>query len=113
MTTALTLPIARLRAAGCRVSTVIGHDPNIGDWIYSIRVPDSIGDMRTGNRPTVRVGWASASVPRHSDGHHIVVKACAYRKGIRTPDDVKAEYLRSVADLMTAVADTVDQRTNA
>lgn len=108
MATALTLPIARLRAAGCKVSTAIGHDPNIGDFIYSIRLPDRCGDVREGPIQTVRKGWASVSVPRLSDGHHVVVKACAYRRGLRTPDDVKADYLRDAAAMLAHVADTVD-----
>jgi hypothetical protein len=35
----LTLPLAQLRAAGCRVSTVLGHYPGAGRWIYSITPP--------------------------------------------------------------------------
>lgn len=108
MTTALTLPIARLRAAGCKVSTVIGHDPNIGDWIYSIRLPAACGDLREDPHQKIVHGRASVSVPRHTDGHHVILQACAYRKGLRTPDDVKAEYLRDAAALLTKFADAVD-----
>lgn len=111
MATALTLPIARLRAAGCKVSTVIGHDPNIGDWIYSVRLPDACGDQREAQQQKIEHGRASCSVPRHSDGHHVIVQACAYRRGLRTPDDVKAEYLRDIAALLTQVADVVDSLT--
>jgi len=42
MATALTLPIARLRAAGCKVSTIVGHDPKIGDFLYSVTLPKGI-----------------------------------------------------------------------
>lgn len=74
MASPTTLPIARLRAAGCKVSTVIGHWPEIGNFQYSIRVPDSLGDLR--ERTTVAdCGIAKAYVPRISDGHHLIVQA--------------------------------------
>ena len=117
MSTILTLPIARLRAAGCKVSTVIGHDPAIGNFIYSIRVPDEIGDLREvdpaseGNRATnvrSRLGKASASVPRYSDGHHVVVQATAYRIGKVTPKNVADEYRYDCAQLLSRVADALE-----
>lgn len=108
----LTLPIARLRAAGCKVSTVIGHDPNIGDFIYSIRVPDAIGDLREAATATLRLGFASVSVPRHSDGHRLIVKACAYRMGISTPAPVADQYRRDAAKLLGLIADLIEEYTS-
>jgi hypothetical protein len=109
MTTVLSLPIARLRAAGCRVATVIGHDPKIGDFKYSIRVPDAIGDLREGATTSLSLGYASVSVPRHSDGHHLIVQACAYRRGFKTPADVAADYMRDTAKLLGMVADLIEE----
>jgi hypothetical protein len=37
------LPIAQLRALGCKVNTLIGHDPAIGSWQYGITLPDGVG----------------------------------------------------------------------
>ena len=38
----VTALVARLRLAGCKVSTVIGHDPNIGEYYYRVTVPKGI-----------------------------------------------------------------------
>ena len=40
---ATSFPIARLRALGCKVSTVFYHDPAAGEFAYSVRLPDGIG----------------------------------------------------------------------
>lgn len=111
MATPTTLPVAQLRALGCRVSTIIGHDPDIGDFKYSIRVPDSIdlsnidyaseglrGELRRSS-----IGHADIRVPRRSDGHHLTVKACAYRIGIKTPDDVAKDYHRDAGAALSRV----------
>ncbi len=103
MTTALTLPIARLRDSGCKVSTVIGHDPRIGDFIYSVRLPSGIPPVADPDAPCVVL------VPRWSDGHHVAVRATIYRPGEPTPN----AHDRNVAGLSAAaglrrLADYVD-----
>lgn len=112
------LPIARLRALGCRVSTVIGHDPRIGDWIYSVRVPDSVGDLR--EMPEVRQdaaatarsaqGMAMVKLPRHSDGHHLIVNTALYRVGVTTDRQLVQQAERDVAALLSALADVLNGR---
>ena len=109
MTSPLALPIARLRATGCRVVTVIGHDPSIGDFKYSVRVPDAIGDLRESGPQAVTLGRASASVPRHSDGHHLIVKAYGYRRGLKTPKTLINECRTDVATLLDGVADVIEE----
>ena len=69
MTTALTIQIARLRAAGCKVSTIIGHNPAIGSFQYSVTLPKGIptdaqitlGHARMQHRPSEgrTLIWAS------------------------------------------------------
>jgi len=107
------LPIARLRALGCKVSTVIGHDPRIADFIYSVRTPDSVGDLRenlTDDMVATR-GRAIARVPGMSDGHHITVMACSYRGGQLIPDQAtRDENERDVAWLLSAIADVLIER---
>lgn len=107
----LTMPIARLRAAGCKVSTVIGHDPAIGDFVYSIRVPDSFGDLREGTTLEVAFGVASARVLSYSDGRRLTVRAHAYRRGLVTPADVVEHYRRDTATLLSKLADTIEEMT--
>lgn len=108
--TPTTLPIARLRAVGCKVSTIIGHSPEIGDFKYSIRVPDFLGlDLRDEPYPGIDFGHASIRVPRRSDGKHIVVQACAYRIGLVTPKDVAEQYRRDVAEALSAVAEAMEK----
>lgn len=104
-----TLPIARLRAAGCRVSTVIGHDPSIGDFIYSIRVPDSAGDLREQGTTSGSLGAARYNVPKHSDGRHIIVLACAYRRNAPIPDvETRKRFEHDVAQLLGIIADVAE-----
>ena len=100
MATSLALPIARLRAAGCRVSTIIGHSPKIGDFRYSVRLPDGVPAYRMPS-----VGNATIDRPRYSDGHHLIVKAggvsCA-------PHRLINDYRLSVANALTEVAEHVE-----
>lgn len=102
-TNPLTLPIARLRAAGCKVSAVIGHAPEIGDFIYRVTLPEGA----TGPGSDV-VG--NASIRRHAfraDG--LIVSGFAYRPGIHTPAAVAEEYRADVARALEVVADHVEQ----
>jgi hypothetical protein len=39
MSSPISLPVAKLRALGCKVSTLFGHDPNIGSWKYGVTLP--------------------------------------------------------------------------
>lgn len=53
MASPLTLPIARLRAAGCKVGHIVGHDPIttgahprfVGKWQYSITTPEPVANL--------------------------------------------------------------------
>jgi hypothetical protein len=36
------LPIAQLRDMGAKVSTVLGHNPKMGYWIYAVTLPKDI-----------------------------------------------------------------------
>lgn len=102
MATALTLPIARLRAAGCKVSTIIGHDPNIGDFKYRVTLPDGIPGhyQRT-------IG--SATLTSYPTEHRVEVRSFRYRVGQPIPD--KQERNASgieTARLLESLADHVD-----
>lgn len=61
---ATSLPIARLRALGYKVSTVIGHWPEAGIFHYSVTPPEGVGpqeftdieqDSLAGVRTTISV----------------------------------------------------------
>jgi len=97
MANPLSLPIAHLRAAGAKVSTVIGHDPNIGDWIYSVTPPaafsvDHLVLALALVSPDVRVRVAP-------DRERIIVSATSYRTNAPLPP--KAERNRR-RDLLAA-----------
>ena len=79
MATSLTLPIARLRAAGCKVSTIIGHDPAIGDFLYRVTLPKGIPGhyQRTLGHATLQ------SFPQERS---VVIRSCRYRVGQPIPD---------------------------
>lgn len=102
MATSLTLPIARLRAAGCRVSTIIGHDPKIGDFKYRVILPKGIPGhyQRT-------IG--SATLTSYPAEHRVEIRSFRYRIGHPIPD--KAERNASgveTARLLESLADHVE-----
>jgi hypothetical protein len=66
--------IALLRAAGARVSTIIGHDPSSHRWHYGITMPETITSARIGRHP-VQYTRDNAPVGRtywHRDGRLMV-----------------------------------------
>jgi hypothetical protein len=102
MATALTLPIARLRAAGCKVATIIGHDPNIGDYLYRVVLPRGIpthyqrtlGQATLQSRPTERV---------------VIIRSARYRAGQPIPDRQERNAAGvEAARLLESLADHVD-----
>lgn len=102
MATSLTLPIARLRAAGCRVSTVIGHDPSIGDFIYSVTLPKGIPGhyQRT-------LGYAT--LQSRPAERRVIVTSCRYRVGQPIPDrQERGAAGVEAARLLESLADHVD-----
>ena len=106
MATALTLPIARLRAAGCKVSTPLGHDPAIGDFIYTVVLPNGIPGhyQRTLGRATLQ------SQRLLTTGQwRVTVRSCAYRVGQPRPDkqDRNARLVEA-ARLLESLADHVE-----
>jgi len=107
------LPIARLRALGCRVHTVIGHDPRIGEWIYGVRLPDSV------DLPTVTTaeglqsthGVATVKVSHVDNDKRLIVEAHLYRA--RKPLASKLqrdEAERDIAALLSRLADVLTGR---
>jgi hypothetical protein len=102
MATSLTLPIARLRAAGCKVSTIIGHDPNIGDYLYKVTLPKgipghyqlTIGQATLRSRPVAR---------------EVVIRSARYRIGQPIPDRQERNAAGvEAARLFESLADHVD-----
>jgi hypothetical protein len=117
MSSPLTLPVARLRATGCKVGHVVGHDPITtsahpnftGKWQFSITTPEPVGDLserlnRWDNEWTETVGNAVAYVFR--DGR-IIVEAFARpltnatRREIR---DYRQQVEANVATLLGRIA---------
>lgn len=50
---AITQQVARLRALGCKVHTIIGHSPSTGRYIYGIRPPAGVHPVLLDRRLTV------------------------------------------------------------
>jgi len=106
MTNPLSLPIARLRAAGAKVSTVIGHDPAIGDLIYSVTPPaaytlDHLVKELDKIAPEVRVRVAP-------DGERIVVSVTSYRTDAPLPPKTeRARRAGLLAATLHAFADKI------
>lgn len=73
---ATTLPIAELRGLGVKVTTVhYDHEPRRGKFHYSLRMPDSVGDVREGYDGRINLTPGTyVEVANYSDGHHIIVK---------------------------------------
>lgn len=104
MTNPLTLPIARLRGAGATVSTVVGHDPAIGVWHYSVTPPAAFTvahlarDLSTVT-PEVRV---------ETFGERVIVSASGYRGDAPLPSKAERDRLRGlVAATLHAFADKI------
>lgn len=114
-----TLPLARLRAAGCRVSTLLGHDPiTTGKspafkpvWKYGITLPtegygielierDGISEAlrRWDNSWSADLGQAIAY--RFRDGRIIVV-AVANHHAHTTPEETRQWRLDAEKDVAT------------
>lgn len=102
----LTLPIARLRAAGATVSTVIGHDPGVGTWTYSVTPPAAfiiahlVRDLSTIS-PEVRVDASRERVILHASG---------YRGNAPLPSKAERDRLRG---LMAATLHTFADKIGA
>lgn len=102
MATALTLPIARLRAAGCKVSTIIGHDPAIGDFLYRVTLPKGIPGhyQRTIGQATLQ------SLP---SGRLVIIRSARYRPGHPIPDRQERDAAGiEAARLLESLADHVE-----
>ena len=104
------LPIARLRALGCRVSTIIGHYPTAKiapSWQYGIVLPDGIELPIDLDLAVRRFTRASAHVDR--SGRRILIRAFA-------PGDGKIEKAQreaiegQVAGLLNKIADRLNGR---
>ena len=102
MATALTLPIARLRAAGCKVSTIVGHDPKIGDFLYSVTLPKGIpGHYQRAIGQATLQSWPAE--------RQVIIRSCRYRIGQPIPD--RQERVAAgieAARLLESLADHVD-----
>jgi len=74
------LPIARLRAVGNRVATLLGHDPVIGDFKYRVTL---------------------------LDGTSRVIESCVYRIGQVTDQAVRDGSEQRAARRLAMLADEV------
>lgn len=100
--TALTLPIARLRAAGCKVSTVIGHDPSIGDFLYSVTLPKGIPGH-------YQMTLGQATLQSRPAERRVIVRSARYRVGQPIPDRQERNAARvEAARLLESLADHVE-----
>ena len=96
-------PIGRLRAAGCKVSTIIGHDPNIGSWLYSVTLPDGIP---TGGQSTL--GHARTTCYPAGTPKVVTVRASVYRVGERTDRQLARAAGVDTARALDQLADHVE-----
>lgn len=109
------LPIARLRALGCKVSTVIGHSPEISDHIYSVTLPTDVatrfdGTLANVNGRVVMSNYGVATLRLAQDGR-LIVSACSYRSGRPTPGpDVRRRNESDAAGMLTRIGDALTKR---
>lgn len=110
MASKTTLPIARLRALGCRIGTLPGHWPTApkgANWQYVITLPKGI-EAPVGAKHGSLKGVASAHVVR--DGRILVQ---AFRGGDTAVRITKAEreaIEADVAGLLSQLADILNGR---
>lgn len=79
--------VARLRAAGCKVWTIIGHDPRSGRFVWGVRLP--------------------ASVSRRD----LLANLPSFLGANETTEDLAAEIFRSANEANTLVVRAVPGRT--
>ena len=96
-------PIGRLRAAGCKVSTMIGHDPRIGSWLYSVTLPAGIP---TGGQSTL--GHARTTCYPAGTPKVVTVRASVYRPGERTDKQLARAAGVDTARALDQLADHVE-----
>ena len=104
----LTLPLARLRSQGCRVSAIIGHDPAIGEWIYGVTPPANSASMATlaaGLSDTdVRRDGVTVTPARY--GRRLIVSVSANQRVTADADaSLRRAAAHRLADTLTALAD--------
>lgn len=77
----ITRNIARLRAAGCTVWTIIGHDLGSGRYVYGVRLPKRVDRQAVwrarpeGLRRNAEVDQLDAEVVANHEAHTLIVRA--------------------------------------
>lgn len=97
MSSMLSLPIAQLRALGCRVSTIIGHDPVIGSFFYSVTLPKGV---------TMKI-----SAPEHSQAvvlpgvgrRRVIVRSTRYVIGQKTSKQARIAAQVEARDILETI----------
>ena len=93
------LPIARLRAFGCKVSPVIGHDVRAGHYVMAVTPPAGVPARHLLDA----VPHEAARIPPH--GEYVVVhRSTAMRDTIRATVD---DCARAGAATLSRMADAV------
>jgi hypothetical protein len=102
MSNPLTLPIARLRAHGCKVSTILGHDPQIGSFQYRVTYP------ATATIPPQRT-LGHAHLRNYRSENRSFVYASVYRVGQPIqPREVREAAGNDVALVLTEIANRLE-----
>lgn len=97
------LPIARLRALGCKVGTVFyDHEPHLGLWHYSITLPKGVGSGIAEGMST----HGSATLRKAPADDRLILQGGT--RGSLTP---LHEAETDVAYLLSALADILTGRT--
>ena len=105
MTRPTTLPIARLRDLGCRVHTLIGHDPKHGIWRYGVVLPEPVGP--TEFTDITQDAQAGILVRADRAGNRVIYDRVVPRDCTKF---ALAETERKVAERLASAADYLKER---
>lgn len=108
MVSPLTLPIARLRASGAKVSTTLGHDPALGIWHYAVTPPGDVGPTEFTDIAQDAQAGVRVSVAR--DRERVLYEKSVYREGQPAHKIDLAQAERTLAARLASAAGYLEER---
>jgi hypothetical protein len=94
------LPIARLRDMGCRVSTCYGHEVRRGYWIYAITLPKGVGPTEFTDIEEDAAAKVIVKISNTNPEHTVLFAHSTHALDWRKGDAVLAERLDSAASYL-------------
>lgn len=108
MANATSLAIAQFRALGCKVSTLLGHDPKIGSWQYSITLPEGVGP--TEFTDIDQDAKAGVIVRVATDGKRVLYSKVLPRPGMLPPKSICKAAERQLGERLESAASYLKER---